>query len=294
VGLAVTQDSSPNQVNVEKTATFTAPNQGYQIAFEPIEGYTGTSATQFVIPDETIANNTGASFNGFSFVLLSTVAGSTTFDGVSRTFIPPTGSGYDYTTVNLTSGNTILAYTGTQDDGATSFWGNGEPLLSAGSGVGWPFELDGFFTNDTVGSGMSVQVPDDASWLQYFTGSGVYPINNALVCNTWEMPVSDSHILCTRPSGVGGIGIGQEFFVIGRIMGMTAEPTPRTIIYIDRSTGIPVMAYVTSVFSDSALGTYNGRVRQSFDRYSNFNQVFANNNNNGVNIPPVSYSDHGG
>ncbi|HEX4052867.1 MAG TPA: VPLPA-CTERM sorting domain-containing protein [Tepidisphaeraceae bacterium] len=129
VGLAINQDSSPGQVDVEKTATFTAPNQSYQISFAPIPGYTGTTATQFVIPDETIVNNTGASFNGFSFVLMPTVAGSTTF-GSAQTFSLPTGPGYSYSSVSLTSGNSVLTYTGTQGNGVTSFWGNGDPSSS--------------------------------------------------------------------------------------------------------------------------------------------------------------------
>jgi hypothetical protein len=171
VGLTVTQDSSASQVDVEKTATFTAPNQGYQITFEPIMGFSGTTATQFVIPDETIANNTGASFNGFSFVLMPTVAGSTTFDSVARTFIPPTGPGYDYTTVNLTSGNTILAYTGTQSDGKTSFWGNGDPspsgdnlLIDATAGDGFSLkELSSSGGSGPSGPGSVVPLPA-AAW----------------------------------------------------------------------------------------------------------------------------------
>jgi hypothetical protein len=131
VGLAINQDSADgNQVDLEKTATFTAPNQGYQINFAPIAGYTGTVATEFVIPDETIVNNTGSSFNGFSFVLLNTTSTLATFDSVGRTFIPPTGPGYDYSTVSLNPGNTVLAYTGTQGNGVTSFWGNGDPSAS--------------------------------------------------------------------------------------------------------------------------------------------------------------------
>ncbi|MGD0461980.1 MAG: VPLPA-CTERM sorting domain-containing protein [Tepidisphaeraceae bacterium] len=154
VGLAINQDgSSSTQVDVEKTATFTAPNQGYQITFEPIQGYSGKSATQFVIPDETIANNTGASFNGFAFVLLPTVAGSTTFKSVARTFIPPTGPGYDYTTVSLTSGNTILAYTGTQKNGATSFWGNGDPSASGDNLLIDATPHDGFSLKELSSSG---------------------------------------------------------------------------------------------------------------------------------------------
>jgi hypothetical protein len=131
VGLVITQDTNANQVDVEKTATFTAPNQGLQITFSPTGGpvaeISTTTATQFVIPDETIVNHTGSSFSAFSFILLNKTSTLATFDSVARTFIPPTGSGYDFSTVNLTSGNTILTYTGTQGDGVTSFWGNGDP-----------------------------------------------------------------------------------------------------------------------------------------------------------------------
>jgi hypothetical protein len=128
VGLTVTQDADSSQVDVEKTATFTAPNQGFQITFVPTGG--GSAATKFVIPDETIVNSTGSAFSSFSFILMNTTSTLATFDSVSRTFIPPTGPGYDYTTVSLSPGNTVLTYTGTQNSGTTSFWGNGDPSSS--------------------------------------------------------------------------------------------------------------------------------------------------------------------
>jgi len=127
VGLVITQDSISSQVDVEKSATFTAPNQGYQITFAPQSGFDGSPASAFVIPDETIVNNTGSAFSSFSFVLINKTSTLATFDGVDRTFIPPTGPGYDFTSVDLSSGNTILTYTGTQGNGVTSFWGNGDP-----------------------------------------------------------------------------------------------------------------------------------------------------------------------
>jgi hypothetical protein len=125
IGLAVTQDgSSSAQVDVEKSATFTAPNQGLQISFVP----TGTpTADTFVIPDETINNQTGQPFKGFSFILINTGSVNATFAGGSPGFIPPTGPGYDYTTVSLVNGKTELDYTGTQGNGVTSFWGDGNP-----------------------------------------------------------------------------------------------------------------------------------------------------------------------
>jgi hypothetical protein len=119
----------PDRHAVEKTATFKAPNQGFQITFSPKSGGTPT-ATKFVIPDETIVNKTGSAFSSFSFILMNTTSTLATFDSVARTFIPPTGPGYDFTTVSLSPGNTILTYTGTQNDGVTSFWGNGDPSSS--------------------------------------------------------------------------------------------------------------------------------------------------------------------
>jgi hypothetical protein len=125
VGLAITQDgANANQVDIEKSATFTAPNQGFQISFVP--GSNPTADT-FVLPDETINNMTGKSFSGFSFILINTGSVNATFGGVSPGFIPPTGPGYDFTTVTLANGKTELDYKGTQGNGVTSFWGNGDP-----------------------------------------------------------------------------------------------------------------------------------------------------------------------
>jgi hypothetical protein len=166
VGLVITQDANANQVDVEKTATFTAPNQGLQITFSPTGGTGG--ATQFVIPDETIVNNTGSSFSAFSFILLNKTSTLATFDSVARTFIPPTGPGYDFSTVNLTSGNTILTYTGTQGNGVTSFWGNGDPS-SAGDNllIDAPAGSD-FSLKELSSSGSVVPLPA-AAW-QSLTG----------------------------------------------------------------------------------------------------------------------------
>jgi hypothetical protein len=125
VGLAITQDgTNSNQVNIEKSATFSAVNQGFQISFVP--GSNPTADT-FVLPDETITNLTGKSFSGFSFILINTGSVNATFGGISPGFIPPTGPGYDYTTVSLVNGKTELDYKGTQGNGVTSFWGNGDP-----------------------------------------------------------------------------------------------------------------------------------------------------------------------
>jgi len=128
VGLDIVQDSSvSSQVDVEKTATFTAPGQGFQITFAPTPGASATAST-FVIPDESIINETGKPFGSFSFILLG--SGATFAGALTPGFIPPTGPGYNYTSVSLVNGKTELDYIGTQGNGVTSFWGNGDPSSS--------------------------------------------------------------------------------------------------------------------------------------------------------------------
>jgi hypothetical protein len=162
VGLAITQDgSNSNQVNIEKSATFKAVDQGFQISFVP--GSNPTADT-FVLPDETITNLTGKPFSGFSFILINTGSVNATFGGVSPGFIPPTGPGYDYTTVSLTNGKTELDYKGTQGDGVTSFWGNGDPS-SAGDNLVIDAPAGSIFSLKelSVGGGNVVPVPA-AAW----------------------------------------------------------------------------------------------------------------------------------
>jgi hypothetical protein len=128
VGLAINQDATTStQVDIEKTAEFTSANQGLQVKFAPAGGSSGTTANVFVIPDETILNHTGSSFSGFSFILLNTGSVNATFGGSSPGFKPPTGSGYNYTKVSVVSGKQELDYVGTQGDGVTSLWGDGNP-----------------------------------------------------------------------------------------------------------------------------------------------------------------------
>ena len=130
VGLAITQDGANTaQVDVEKSATFSAPNQGFQITFAPT--VSTPTADVFVIPDESIVNATGKPFSGFSFILLNTGSVNATFGGsLTPGFVPPAGPGYDFTSVKLVNGKTELDYTGTQGNGVTSFWGNGDPSSS--------------------------------------------------------------------------------------------------------------------------------------------------------------------
>lgn len=132
IGLTVTQDTTTaTQVDLAKTATFTAPGQGFQISF--VAGANAT-ADAFVIDTESITNNTGSKFGGFSFILLNTGTANATFGGTTPGFKPPTGAGYDYTSVSLVNGKTELDYVGSQNNGVTSLWGNGD-ASSAGDNL---------------------------------------------------------------------------------------------------------------------------------------------------------------
>jgi hypothetical protein len=125
IGLTVSQDTTTaTQVDMQKTATFTAPGQGFQIEFSA--GANATADT-FVISSESITNNTGARFGGFSFILLNTGTANATFGGTSPGFTPPKGTGFEFTSVSLVNGKTELDYVGSQDNGVTSTWGNGDP-----------------------------------------------------------------------------------------------------------------------------------------------------------------------
>ena len=174
--------SSVQQVPaIEKAANFTAPNQGYQITFTPVSGFTGTTASSIVFDSESITNHTGSSFNGFSFILLNTNSTLATFASVGKTFAPPTGSGYNYTSVSLTSENTDLSYTGTQGNGITSFWGNGDPSsagnnLLIGAPLGSDFALKELSSagsgSSPGGPGASVPMPA-AAWQSLFGLGGL-------------------------------------------------------------------------------------------------------------------------
>jgi hypothetical protein len=154
IGLAITQDATiSTQVNLEKSAQFTS-NKSLDITFAPQSGATGTIASTFVLPDETITNSTGSSFSGFTFLLKNTGSANATFAGTG--FKPPTGSGFNFTSVSLTNGKTELQYTGTQGNGVTSFWGDGNP----GSG----------------GDNLVIDAPAGSAFtLQELPGTGVIP-----------------------------------------------------------------------------------------------------------------------
>jgi len=123
---------------------------------------------------ETIGNATGSTWTGFQF----SVSGDARFDGITNTFVPPFGTGVNYTTVNLSSLHTVLTYIGSQSDGATSDWGSTNPgddlLIDALPTAGEPFAS---FTLTESPQGVSSKVvPLPAAAWQSLTGLAVLAV----------------------------------------------------------------------------------------------------------------------
>lgn len=98
-------------------------------------------------------------------------------------------------------------------------------------------------------------------------------VNDALVVNLNEPYVNGSHVL---------FGPSTEFFyAVGRSMGYTAEPSPRTVVYIESWPVFPVIAKITGTFSSAYGGVYYGRLTQG---------QFANGSNFGYSFPLSSLS----
>jgi hypothetical protein len=100
------------------------------------------------------------------------------------------------------------------------------------------------------------------------TLSGAGYVNNALVVNMMEPYVSGSHLRAPQPSPL--------FFAVGRVMGMTAESPPRTIVYISGWPILPVIAKITGLYPTVYGGVYYGRIVQG---------QFCNGSNFGYNFP---------
>jgi hypothetical protein len=123
-------------------------------------GVTFTQVSSDAVPSiefatETIGNATGSTWTGFTFSL----SGAATFDGISNVFAPPFGTGVNYTSVNLSSMHTLLSYSGSQSEGATSNWGSSNPgddlLIDAIPTSGEPFAS---FTLEESPEGVSSKV----------------------------------------------------------------------------------------------------------------------------------------
>jgi hypothetical protein len=172
-GVSLTVTSKGSEIFIEKAANFTEPDEGFQVAFQPVADATKV-ASSVDFTDETIQNNTGASFKGFQFILMNVGTTDATFSGVSNVFAPPAGTGYDYTSVSLNAKHDILTYTGKQATGSTSYWGSaaeGDNLL-IDTPVGADFSLKELSESGGSSGGGGSAVPMPAAIWQSFASLG--------------------------------------------------------------------------------------------------------------------------
>jgi len=112
------------------------------------------------------------------------------------------------------------------------------------------------------------------------TASSGAMINNALVININEPFVNGSHVLYASTA--------ELFYVIGRVMGYTAESTPRTIVYTQNWPMCPVIAKITGAYEESLGGVYYGRIVEGlFTSGSNFGYNFQLSSLNPAFLPSV-------
>ncbi|MGD0462533.1 MAG: hypothetical protein ABSB74_08595 [Tepidisphaeraceae bacterium] len=108
--------------------TLVIQNEAMTVTGANPQGITFTQVSANAVPfieiaTETIGNSTGSDWTSFAFSL----SGSAAFDGISNVFVPPFGTGVNYTTVDLSIPRTLVTYTGSQLNGATSNWGSSNP-----------------------------------------------------------------------------------------------------------------------------------------------------------------------
>jgi hypothetical protein len=114
-GVSLVEDVQTNtlQLVLEKDAQFNS-TQSYLITFMQ-DKTVSAPATSIVIANESITNNSGVDWSGFSFSLLTPFTGPAFAAGDA--FVPP--SPY-YSTVSTSS--SVISYGGNQPDGTVSLW----------------------------------------------------------------------------------------------------------------------------------------------------------------------------
>jgi hypothetical protein len=112
------------------------------------------------------------------------------------------------------------------------------------------------------------------------TATNGAPVNNALVINLNEPYVNGTHVLYANTA--------EMFYVIGTVMGYTAETTPRTIVYVQNWPIVPVIAKITGTVQSNLTGVYYGRIVQGqFVNGSNFGYNFQLSTLNSAFLPSV-------
>jgi hypothetical protein len=121
-GIGLSAEAMGNTLVLEKTANFPGLESA-QIGFLKVSG----TASTIEFDNEAITNSGPGAWSGFQFLLLNTGSPMATFAGVSNVFVPPIGTGVDYTSFNLNSAKNNLTYSGSQGSMTISDWGSSTP-----------------------------------------------------------------------------------------------------------------------------------------------------------------------
>jgi hypothetical protein len=165
---SVTLHDVDGTLDITKTAQFNYANDGVLVTFVQTSA---TATPNIVFTNESLTNSTGSAWNAFQFILLNT--NSTTLASFGGDlFVPPIGTGVDYTGSTLNSTKDVLTYTGSQANGAVSQWGQttaGDELaIDANPLDAGPFQ--DFALKELPTNGGSTAVPLPATLWQSLTG----------------------------------------------------------------------------------------------------------------------------
>jgi hypothetical protein len=149
---------SDGNIDITKTADFTSI-ETLGIQFTQVNP---PSDIGFEIITETVKNSTGDNWAGFTFSLSSPA----TFAGLTGVFIPPIGTGVNYTSVQLNAQKTIAFYSGTQQKGSTSSWGNpaNDDFLAFSAPIATPPGSTTFTLVETPLRGISAVALPTSAW----------------------------------------------------------------------------------------------------------------------------------
>jgi hypothetical protein len=159
VGITIDAEAGAGGLVINKTAGFTS-DSGLGISFQQTDA---DASKQVQFATESITNSTGSDWTGFQFAL----SGDATIDSVSDVFAPPIGTGVNYMSVDLNGPQTMVTYSGSQLNGATSTWGDvttaDSLLIDAGSSATAPF-ASFTLTESPIGGTTAVPTPSPL-WL---------------------------------------------------------------------------------------------------------------------------------
>jgi hypothetical protein len=122
-GVALSVSQLGNTLVLEKTANF----PGLESALVTFNAVSASAPKSIEFENESITNSGTGAWSGFQFLLLSTTSAQASFAGAGNVFVPPVGTGVDYTSFNLNGAKNTLTYNGVQGAETISDWGSTTP-----------------------------------------------------------------------------------------------------------------------------------------------------------------------